>query len=201
MAVIELRVENIKNSENQSEAYGLVLAEKGGNRIMPVMIGWSEARSLVMAMNKVTPRRPTPHDLFTQLSKSCGCDLLHILIYKYEEGIFYSMIKMLTPEGNYFEIDSRTSDAVTLALLNRVPIYVESEIFDMVSYVDPKPEYEVEMYETNEEKTVSSEDYLQQQLAEMSDSELEALLEGAIESEDFELASKIHEVKKKRNIL
>lgn len=204
MAQIELRVENIKNSENQSEAYGLILAEKEGNRVMPIMIGWSEARALVLAMNKVAPRRPTPHDLFVQLSKTCGCEMINMLIYKYEEGIFYSMLKMITPEGNHFDIDSRTSDAVTLALLNRVPIYIEREIFEMMSYLDPKQEFppdidsQLDSFATIEESPVSAEEYLLQQISEMSNTELEALLEGAIESEDFELASKIHDEKKKR---
>ncbi|MDR2979185.1 MAG: bifunctional nuclease family protein [Bacteroidales bacterium] len=200
MALIELKVENIKNSENQSEAYGLILAERNGERIMPIMIGWSEARSLVLAMNRVTTRRPTPHDLFVQLSNTCGCDLLHVLIHKHEDGIFYSMLKMITPEGNHFEIDSRTSDAVTIALLNKVPIYVESEIFDTISYVNPKyePEFDTPSSALFEENPVPNEDFVQQQLSEMTDLELESLLEGAIESEDFELASKIHEEKGKR---
>ncbi|MDL2296849.1 bifunctional nuclease family protein [Bacteroidales bacterium OttesenSCG-928-B11] len=198
MAEIELKVENIKNSENQSEAYGLILAEKNGNRMMPIMIGWSEARSLVLAMNKVAPRRPTPHDLFVQLSKTCGCELNSVLIYKQDEGIFYSVLRMLTSEGNFFEIDSRTSDAVTIALLNRVPIFVESDIFDKVSYVNPSMELEIDSV-INEEIT-SPEDFFAQQISEMTNSELDSMLEGAIESEDFELASKIHEEKKKRGI-
>ena len=202
MKITELKVGDIKNAENPSEAYALILKEKNGERVMPVMIGWSEARSLVLAMNKALSRRPTTHDLFVSLAGSCGCTLENIFIYKFEDGVYFSYLRMKNDGQNTFEIDSRTSDAVTLALCYRVPIFIDGDLFDKVSLAMAEPsEKDSDNSSPDMEEELPNEDkYIDQQLSEMSLPELEGLLEGAIESEDFELASKIHEEMEKRRI-
>lgn len=201
MSVIELKIGDIRNVENPSEAYALLLKEKDGEKVIPVMIGWSEARSLVLAMNKTYARRPTPHDLFIKLADYSGCYLENVFIYKFEEGVYYTYLRMKDSENKSFEIDSRTSDAVTLALSYRVPIFIDGELFEKVS-LSASYNQEKSMNEIwqDAEDPGNVEKYIDQQLSEMSLPELETLLEGAVESEDFELASKIHEEIERRKV-
>lgn len=199
MDTIELEVADIRNAENPSEAYALILKEKKGEKLLPVMIGWSEARSLVLAMNKATSRRPTPHDLFKSLGDATGYILTSIFIYKFKDGVYYTYLRMTNHENN-IEIDSRTSDAVTLALNYRVPIFIDGDLLEHNGLTpDKSGNDETDFPYMTEEEIINEELYINQQLAEMTDDELEILLEGAIESEDFELASKIHiEIEKRR---
>ncbi len=199
MDTIELEVADIRNAENPSEAYALILKEKKGEKLLPVMIGWSEARSLVLAMNKATSRRPTPHDLFKSLGDATGYILTSIFIYKFKDGVYYTYLRMTNNENN-IEIDSRTSDAVTLALNYRVPIFIDGDLLEHNGLTpDKSGNDETDFPYMTEDEIINEELYINQQLAEMTDDELDILLEGAIESEDFELASKIHiEIEKRR---
>lgn len=200
MDTIELIMSDIKNAENPSDAYAMILKEKNGDRIVPIMIGWSEARSIVLAMQNVSMRRPTPHDLFKSLADLAGFVLSSVYINRFEEGVFYSYLQMKNSNDHLVEIDSRTSDAITLALKYKTPIYMNADVFENHSLIIEKPS------PTRKEERRSGfvedgvEQTIEQQLSEMSLAELESLLEGAVESEDFELASKIHaEVEKRKN--
>lgn len=199
--MIELEVADIRNAENPSEAYILVLKEKNGNKIMPVMIGWSEARSLVLAMNRNNvPRRPTTHDLFLSLADKASFRLLYIHIYQFEEGVFSSSVFIKNAENKEFEIDSRTTDAVTLALKCKIPIYITDEIFQEKS-IDLEPAVEAPKSSVSHGKSeefLSDDSYIDYQLQNMTVVELEEILAGAVESEDFEFASKIHAELEKR---
>ena len=198
MDFIELRVEDIKSIEQSDEAHILVLKEKEGNRIMLVMIGLNEARSLVLALNKTVSRRPTTHDLFTNLATICGYKLENIYIYNFDEGIYSSFLRLRQSDGSIFELDSRTSDAVTLALLHRVPIYIKKSLFDNIGIEADLSQKKENMSSFIMDKAVSHDDYIDHKLSEMSISELQSLLKGVVESEDFELASKIHDELEKR---
>ena len=200
--MIELEVADIRNAENPSEAYILVLKEKKGDKIIPVMIGWSEARSLVLAMNRSNvPRRPTTHDLFLSLADKASFALQYVHILQFEEGVFFSSICIRNAENKEFEIDSRTTDAVTLALKCKVPIYITDELFHekAITLTPTIGEDDSFSYDKSEE-FFTDENYIDYQLQNMSIVELENLLEGAVDSEDFELASKIHtELEKRKN--
>ena len=199
--MIELEVVDIRNAENPSEAYILVLKEKDNHKIIPVMIGWSEARSLVLAMNRSNvPRRPTTHDLFISLADKACFSLQYVHIYHFEEGVFFASIYIKNTENKEFEIDSRTTDAVTLALKCKVPIYISDDLFhEKAILLGPPVETSEESFFHNKAKEfLSDESYFDYQLQNMTVAELEELLEGAVESEDFEFASKIDTELEKR---
>lgn len=202
--MIELIVSDIRNAQPPSEAYALILKEKEGERQLPILIGMSEARAIVLEMNKMRPKRPTPHDLFMQLSEVCKVYPGYVLIHKFEEGIFYADIHFRRENGEVFTIDSRTSDAVVLALKSHIPLYIEEDVID--TYLsdtenlvdisdaqtegeegDPDDEMEMDLSDENYDKYIST------KLEEMSLDELQNLLDGAVECEDFEMASKIHD--------
>jgi bifunctional DNase/RNase len=199
--MIELEIADIRNAENPSEAYILVLKEKNGNRIVPIMIGWSEARSLVLAMDRNNvPRRPTTHDLLISLADKAFFSLQYVHIFKFEEGVFFASIYMKDAKNKEFEIDSRTTDAVTLAIKCKAPIYMTDELVrEKAIALEPAIEIsnDTQSYSKSEE-FLSDENYIDYQLQSLTVTELEEMLDGAVESEDFELASKIHAELEKR---
>lgn len=199
--MIEFTVSDIRNAQAPSEAYALILKEKEGERLLPILIGMNEARSIVLEMNKMKPKRPTPHDLFLRLSEVCKVYAGYVVIHKFEEGVFYVDIHFRRENGEVFTIDSRTSDAVVLALKCSIPIYVEEEVLE--AYFSDEESLEVLSSDLEEEQEADDlemdlsdenyDKYISTKLEEMSLDELQNLLDGAVECEDFEMASKIHD--------
>ena len=124
---IKLRVQGLTNSQIQSGAYALILAEENGARRIPIIVGTAEAQSIAIALERITPPRPLTHDLFATFSQAFGVHLREVFIYKFEEGIFYS--ELLFDDGvNQVRLDSRTSDAIAIALRVKCGIYTTPEI-------------------------------------------------------------------------
>ena len=118
---IELQVLNISNSQAQAGAYALVLGEVGGKRQLPIIIGATEAQAMVIEMKGIVPPRPLTHNLFASVLEVLGVKLMRILIYKVDNGVFYSYLYMKAEE-TILRIDARTSDAVALALRMNAPM-------------------------------------------------------------------------------
>jgi len=190
---IELEVLDVEGSQAPSEAFALIVHEKGGNREMTIVIGSQEARTLVLLLNKIQTRRPGTHELFKNFMQHAGYQLSKVMIYHYDEGVFFAHLLLENEDGN-FELDSRTSDAVAIALLMEAPIFIREDIFEKLAVESCQEEEKVE--NINPEVDLHPEElehYIENKLQEMPLVELEQLLQGAIDSEDFELASKIHE--------
>ena len=158
--MIEFTVSDINNAQAPSEAYALILKEKEGERMLPILIGMNEARSIVLEMNKMKPKRPTPHDLFLRLSEVCKVYAGYVVIHKFEEGVFYADIHFRRENGEVFTIDSRTSDAVVLALKCNIPVYVEEEVLE--AYFSDEESLETFSSDMEEEQEV---DYLEMDLS------------------------------------
>ena len=126
---IELQVLNISNSQAQAGAYAMVLGEINGMRQLPVIIGSAEAQSMMIEMRGIVPPRPLTHTLFASVLKVLGATLLRVLIYKVDNGVFYSYLYMKTEE-TILRIDARTSDAVALALRMDAPIFIYDDILE-----------------------------------------------------------------------
>ncbi len=126
---VELQVVSISNSHAQAGAYALLLEEKDGDRQLPVIIGTTEAQALVMELRGIVPPRPFTHTLFASVIEVLGAHLLRVLIYKADNGVFYSYI-YLRQEETIYRIDSRTSDAIILALRMDAPILIYESILE-----------------------------------------------------------------------
>ncbi|MCQ2287069.1 MAG: bifunctional nuclease family protein [Bacteroidales bacterium] len=218
---IELEVVDIKNSKNQGDAFALILKEKGGERLFPIFIGLSEARAVALQLNQIKPLRPSTHDLFSNFADQCGFKINNVRIVNYADGIFYSSIFLTDDQGQQIELDSRTSDAVTLALKTSAPIFINDELLETVSR-KPEPkntprffvadedsgkgievgqdnENIVEDIVNEEDEAIEDDKYIIQKLKEMSLDELQNLLDGVLECEDYEMASRIKEEMERRN--
>lgn len=195
-------VADIHSAALPAEAFSLILKEKDGSRYVPVIIGMSEARAILVEMNQSPTRRPLTHELFVTLADHYGCDLVEVNIIHYENGVYYADMLMLGTQNETFHIDARPSDAVAIALKLNVPIFMKKDIFEANCQVE-EPVEEREYSELMdvlqqispeapaEQSPAHPDTYINQQLSEMSVPELENLLQGAVESEDFELAAKI----------
>ena len=124
---IKLRVQGLTNSQIQSGAYALILAEENGARRVPIIVGTSEAQSIAIALEHITPPRPLTHDLFMTFAQAFGIQLREVFIYKFEDGVFYS--ELLFDDGiTQVRLDSRTSDAIAIALRVKCDIYTTEHI-------------------------------------------------------------------------
>lgn len=112
-----------------ADAYALVLEEVDGNRKLPIIIGSLEAQAIKIVMMEYKMPRPLTHDLFLTLTKELGATLKKVLIYKVKDGVYYSYL-FIEQEGRELKIDSRTSDAIALAMRCKCPIFTTAEIME-----------------------------------------------------------------------
>ena len=177
---VELQVLNISNSQAQAGAYAMVLGEINGPRQLPVIIGVAEAQSMMIEMRGITPPRPLTHTLFASVLKALGANLLRILIYKVENGIFYSYLYMKTEE-TILRIDARTSDAIALALRMNAPIFIYDDILETECL---KTEHSTTAKDTDKE-AASPKKTLEL---------LKSALQNAIDKEDYERAAQLRDI-------
>ena len=195
MNKIKLSVLGISYSQTQSGAYALVLAEVNGERRLPIIIGGFEAQAIVIKLENLNPPRPLTHDLFRNFSELMKADLKEVFIHKLEEGVFYSQL-VIKKDGKEILMDSRTSDAVALALRFNCPIYIDEDIMDKAGIVMKDTEYEdVERDETPEGKAPK---VSPAGLSELTLNELKVKLDEAIKAEDYEKAAFIKDEMDKR---
>ena len=129
MKRVRLKVTGISYSQTQSGAYALILNEEKGDRRIPIIIGGFEAQAIVIKLENLNPPRPLTHDLFKMFADEFRISILEVFIYKLEEGVFFS--KLICNNGDKeISIDSRTSDAVALALRFECPIFITDEILE-----------------------------------------------------------------------
>ncbi|MDR1556331.1 MAG: bifunctional nuclease family protein [Tannerellaceae bacterium] len=124
---VKLRVQGLTSSQIQSGTYALILAEENGPRRIPIIVGMAEAQSIAIALEHITPPRPLTHDLFSYFFDTFDIHLLEVYIYKFEEGVFFSEL-LFEKEGQQYRVDSRTSDAIAIALRVKCDIFTGETI-------------------------------------------------------------------------
>lgn len=134
MRKIKLNVLGISYSQTQSGAYALVLTEEKGERRIPIIVGGFEAQSIAIQLEGLKPPRPLTHDLFMNFAKSFKINILEVNIFKLEEGVFYSKL-LCDNVDQKISIDTRTSDAIALALRFKCPIFTTEEIMERAGIV------------------------------------------------------------------
>jgi bifunctional DNase/RNase len=129
MKKIELEIVALSHSITQTHSYAVVLGEVNGLRRLPIVIGGFEAQAIAVALEKMQPSRPLTHDLMKNFMNAFAIDLHEIIISDLQEGIFYSKL-VCSSENDTVEIDSRTSDAIALAVRFGCPIYTYEYILE-----------------------------------------------------------------------
>lgn len=188
---VKLRVQGLTNSQMQSGAYALILSEDGPRRI-PVIVGVSEAQSIAIALEALRPPRPLTHDLFVRFANAFQIRLLEVMIYKFEDGIFYS--EMVFSDGtNEIRIDSRTSDAVAVAIRMKADIYTNESIIQKCGIIldernAPEKEKDVLLSKHLNPDEIDDNSKLQEWLQLLESDEIEERMEEAIREENYEFA-------------
>ena len=129
MRKIELDIVALSHSVTQSHNYAVVLGEQGGSRRLPIVIGSFEAQAIAVAMERMTPNRPLTHDLFKNTLETFNIELKEVIINNLLDGIFYARL-ICIKDSEIIEIDSRTSDALAMAVRFNCPIYTYEFILD-----------------------------------------------------------------------
>lgn len=189
---IKLRVQGLANSQIQSGAYALILAEEEGVRRIPIIVGTSEAQSIAIALERITPPRPLTHDLFATFAQAFGVRLREVLIYKFEDGVFYSEL-LFEDEGRQIRLDSRTSDAIAIALRVKCDIYTTPEIVRECGVVfedatKERSKDDDEAILALEPEEIHDEEKLKKWLSLLETDELSERLNEAIADENYEYA-------------
>jgi bifunctional DNase/RNase len=179
---IELVLHGLEYGKTSAGAYLLVLKERMGNRRMPIVIGGPEAQAIAVVLENMTPQRPFTHDTFKVVMETFNLNLKEVVIYNLVDGIFYA--KLICSDGiTEHEIDSRSSDAIAMAVRFNCPIYVQNFILDKASMpIEPVEDELIE--EAFDEVTPEG------SLKSLTIDELESRLNTALEQEDYESASK-----------
>jgi uncharacterized protein len=185
MQKIRLNILGLSVSQTQSGAYALVLSEENGDRRIPIIIGPVEAQAIAIQLEGLKPPRPLTHDLIKNIAQAFNIVLLEVVIHKLEEGIFYSEL-LCEMDGREVRIDSRTSDAVALALRFRCPIYTTEDILKKAGIVLEGDETRQSETGKTTEKPGSSGST---PFARYTLQELEEMLNEAVHNEDYEKAS------------
>jgi Uncharacterized conserved protein len=188
---VQLKIVGITYSQVQAGAYALVLAEDKGVRRIPIIIGTPEAQSIAIFLEGLQPPRPLTHDLFISFLGVFHVQLKEIFIYKYEDGVFFSELVFNDGTKDY-RIDSRTSDAIAIAIRAKSPIFINEEIMNDVSIVIDDEEI-IEDFEQDMAQMTTLDSY-----EEMTKEELQSAMNEAIEKEDYEKASLLHQLIKKK---
>lgn len=205
MDLIRLHIRGISYSQTQTGAYALILEEDFGKRKIPVIIGSFEAQSIALALEKdITPPRPITHDLFTTFARSFHIIVKAVFIYKLKDGIFYSNILFQNRDTDEeIEIDSRTSDAIALAVRFEAPVYATKEILEKAGVYMEMNEDELATESSFEKALDTIENQLnindiEDSFAHLTDFEINDLISKAIENEDYETAAKLRDELVKR---
>lgn len=192
-SLIELKVLGISYSQNQSDAYALILSQLNGPVRIPVIIGAAEAQSIALCMENIDTPRPMTHDLMVNFSRAFGIGIRRVFIYKFEDGVFSSEITFFDAEREV-KTEARTSDAVNLAIRTGAPIFTTRAILKETGFV-----MEVETPEN--EKTPASPPTEPPSLPDEEKytvEELERTLARLIEREEYEEASRISAILRRK---
>lgn len=200
MQKVKLNVLGISYSQTQSGAYALVLSEEDGLRRIPIIIGGFEAQSIAIHLEGLTPPRPLTHDLFLSFANSFNIELLEVNIYRLEDGVFYSQLVCFNGDKEVV-IDSRTSDAIALALRFKCPIFTTPEIVDRAGvYIEEDEADSDDTHGTADDSFDEPITYDESEFESLNLDSLNSLLQEAIELEDYERASHIRdEIQRRHN--
>ena len=183
---VKLKVLGITYSQVQQGAYALVLEQVGGPYRIPVVVGVPEAQAIAVRLENIVPPRPMPHDIMVSMSHGFGISLDEVFIYKFDDGVFLSELRFSNDDRS-IAIDSRTSDAIALSLRTGAPIYTTREILEQTGFIIPDEEIK------KDEKT-GEEEPAEIRLDKLAVVELEKMLAGCVEREEYERAAEIKAV-------
>jgi len=195
MDLIKLNIIGLSYSQFKSGAYALFLEEDNGVKKLSVVIGACEAQSIAIGLDKnIVSPRPLTHDLFLSMAEKSDLILDKVIIHKLKKGIFFSSITFLNKISNKsFIIDSRTSDAIAMAIRFNAPIYTYKKVLEKANTYLEKGYEKTEVSEKEKDLEEGKEPKQSKEKQTINKEDLEKKLTLAIQNEDYELAAKIRD--------
>jgi hypothetical protein len=184
MKKIELEIVALSHSITQTHSYAVVLGEVNGLRRLPIVIGGFEAQAIAVALEKMQPSRPLTHDLMKNFMNAFNIELHEIIISDLQEGIFYAKL-VCSSEHDTVEIDSRTSDALALAVRFSCPIYTYENILESAGILMEENTSKKKKSKEQKEVPVEESSSGTEDLKSLSLEELNSLLNEVLENEDY----------------
>jgi len=200
MKKVELEIIALSHSITQTHSYAVVLGEVNGLRRMPIIIGGFEAQAIAVALERMNPSRPLTHDLMKNFMMAFQIELHEMVINDVQEGVFYSKL-VCSSSHDTIEIDSRTSDALALAVRFGCPIYTYEEILEQASVgseEETKKSVSSNVSGPSAPSSVRAESASAENLKYLSTKELEEMLDNLLEQEDYIKAIPVRDELKKR---
>lgn len=193
MEKLRLEIIGMSYSQSQNGAYAIILGEQEGKRRLPIIIGSFEAQAIAIEIEKIKTLRPLTHDLFKSFAETFHINVTEVIINKFSEGVFYAVL--LCSDGTTEkEVDSRTSDAIALALRFNCPIYTYENIMVAAGIIMDEETSETVHPKVEQEIPPDLED----DLSVYTITELKQMLKKAVDSEEYEKASRIRDEITKR---
>ena len=205
MSKVKLEILGLSSSHSQSGSFALVLGEETGTRRLPIIIGMFEAQAIAIEMEKIVSNRPMTHDLFKSFAQAFAVSVQEVVISDLKEGVFYAKLVCSSNGAEVEELDARPSDAIAIGLRFNVPIYAEQHILEEAGIVLSDMEEDEEGSElggaTTTADPVSKLDNLpsddpagmEKALRDVPTEQLRAMIQTALEKEDYEKAAKIRD--------
>lgn len=187
---IKLEISGLSYSQTQTGAYALVLSETKGKRSLPIIIGSFEAQSIAIELEDMKPSRPLTHDVFKNFADAFGIMLEEVVIYNLLEGVFYAKLICIGPNGEKTEIDARTSDAIALAVRFKCPVHTFEFILKNAGVIIDE---DAEIRTQEDDGAVELAEVNKNPLVSKTVDQLEEMLRDALESEDYELATRLRD--------
>lgn len=197
MRKIALDIVGLQPSMTQTHNYAVVLGERHGNRRLPIIIGGFEAQAIAVAVERMLPNRPLTHDLFKNALDTFGVDIQEVIISNLLDGVFYARLICLK-DGVPYEIDSRTSDALAMAVRFSCPIYTYEFILEAAGVVLEESEQTADSARSGGSKTAGNNPRAGRQdsrgsLTNLSVDELNRMLNEVLQNEDYKQAAAIRD--------
>jgi bifunctional DNase/RNase len=185
---VKMKLVGLTFSQVQAGAYAVILAEEEGTRRVPIIIGTPEAQAIALFLDDLQPPRPLTHDLFVSLMQTLNITLTEVFIHRFDDGVFYSNL-IFSDGKKQFALDSRTSDAIAIALRTDTPISMSEDVLVETGTITDDDEFLESLDEISEEDD-SPEN--------MDAKSLKQALQDAVETEDYEQASYLRDLIKRR---
>ena len=194
MEKIKLEIVALSHSVTHSHNYAIILGETEGTKRLPIVIGGFEAQAIAVALENMKPNRPLTHDLFKNTLESFNIKIKEVIINQLLDGIFYSIL-VCEKDGERYNIDSRTSDAIAMAVRFRAPIYTYTSIMEIAGV---EMDDGLSPIKRQEKDTIENQRSTARTLQDMDTKALNVLLQKALEREDYEKAAEIRDELNKR---
>lgn len=193
MEKIRLEILGLSSSQSDVGHFALVLGEVNGNRRLPIIIDGYQARAIALEIENIKPNRPMTHDLIVTIAKTFGIELVEVHITDLKEGIFYAQL-IFEHEGEVYEIDSRTSDAVAIGVRFKVPVFTYENVLSVagIEVKESEMEDDAEDFLTDEDDLEEFEEGAEE-TEEDQLSRMKKEMDNAIADEDYEKAARLRD--------